>query len=475
MYGWFRKASVFAAILACALAVIYGFPSGRTGPSLNVTSAEHEENLLRPLIYFSEDEPDGNATVRKQIIEDLQLPEEWDVSLVFGQNRIGDHSVLIVRGRRDTANRFDHVIQLFTFLINNGWHSRNLGYNFDKLTKRLFYASQPLELTCGKFSTYFSTLAVKEMGVEPRHIRSVTNYKANWRKGHAFREMYFPDLQKWVMLDVDAGVVPVLDGEPLSTLEFSLIGVDEYEKAIQAGLDTYGRGDMGHHSSERDYAKGPGANGYADRKFRERRKTFAVGKKHRFTQCSPEEYAIWKKATEHRRNITVSCNTDEYRARFYPVPRRDGVPSDVSMSSNVPWGYPMRGVSRLEFSSQEGLYARWTRGTATLRTVLLGQPRDVVLLLTVKGAPAAVRDRSLTVTVNEQRITDTVSPIWEDGIQTVEVPIEASALKPGTNVVEITTPTWRPSEVLGRGDSRELGVYLVSMKWRPATAKAGSP
>ena len=475
MYRWFQKVFMPVAVLTCALAVMYGFLSGRINPPGSVTAAEHENRDLRPLVYFSEDEPDGNATVRKQILEDLQLPAGKDVSLVFGQNRLGDFTVLIIRGRRDTASRFDHVSQLFTFLVNNGWHSKRLSYNFDNLTERLFYKSQPLELTCGKFSTYFSALAVKEMGVDPKHIRSFANYRSDWRKGHVFREIYFPELRKWGMLDVDAGVIPVLDGEPLSTLELSLAEDDEYEKAIQSGLDTYGRGDMDQYSTDKDYGEGPGAKRYADKKFMERRKTIALEKRHRFTQCSPEEYALWKKDSEHRRKITVSCSPEKFRARFYPVPRSDGVPNDVSMAPQVPWAYPMGGVFRLEFSAPKKVYARWTRGTATLSTILLGQPRDVVLLLTLRGAPSAVTSRALTVAVNEQRITEIVSPVWEEGFQTIEVAIEGTILKPGANVVEIKVSTWRPSEVYGTGDNRELGVFLASMKWRPAAAKPGSP
>jgi hypothetical protein len=409
---------VSVTVSACAVAVMYGSSGGQVNPPESSVAAENERRTIRPLIYFSEDSPAGNATVKKQIAEDLQLSGEKELPLVFGQNRIGDFTVLIIRGRKDTAGRFDHVSQLFTFLVNNGWHSRRLGYSYDRLTERLFYKSQPLELTCGKYSTYFTALAIKELGVNSMRFRKVTNYSKNWRKGHAFREMYFPELGKWVMFDLDGGVISVLNGEPLSTLELSLATDDEYEKAIQAGLEAYGRRSMDFDTGSRDYGKGPGAKSYADRLWKERRKYFAVDKRHRFTLCSPEEFTAWKKEAERRRKITVNCDPDKYRDLFYPVARRDGVPCDITMSRKVPWGL-MSGLYSLEFIERRDFYVRWTGGTARLQALLLGQPRDVMLLLTLRGAPSAVTNRTLTVTVNERQVAKIVSPNWEDDFQTI--------------------------------------------------------
>ena len=272
---------------------------------------------------------------------------------------------------------------------------------------------------------------------------------------------------------LDGGVIAVLDGEPLSTLELSLATDDEYERAIQAGLEAYGRGPMDFDTGDKDFGEGSGARNHADSLWKSRRKYFAVHKRHRFTLCSPEAFAAWKKDAENNPKISVNCDPEEYRDRFYPVARRDGVPCDISMTRNLPWGL-MGGVYSHEYVAQEDFHVRWTSGAARLQTLLFGQPRDVVVSITLRGAPSAVTNRNLTVTVNDRRVAEIVSPSWEDDFQTIELAVEASNLKPGYNVVDLKVPTWQPSKTYGTGDDRELGVQLASMNWRPREEKSGN-
>ena len=59
--------------------------------------------------------------------------------------------------------------------------------------------------------------------------------------GHAILELFFPELNKWVIFDLDMGIIPSADSIPLSMIEISRLDSVKFD-FNPVGLDKYGKG-----------------------------------------------------------------------------------------------------------------------------------------------------------------------------------------------------------------------------------------
>lgn len=68
-------------------------------------------------------------------------------------------------------------------------------------------------------------LPARTMGLKMKDVETIES-----GAGHVLLEVYLPDLQKWVMLDGQFDVMPVLNNVPLNAVEFQKAIADNYDK-----------------------------------------------------------------------------------------------------------------------------------------------------------------------------------------------------------------------------------------------------
>ena len=201
----------------------------------------------QPLIYFSSfDCPDNDIELRKKMAVDSSI------HLKFGGNYIDNKKILIIKGEKDNCNSYTAIKQLFLFVVKNSKHGASKWEPLEKNICNLFYTSEPLILTCGKISNFFKKLIITYMNFSPEHARRITlhtdeslqetavgkNYLAG---GHAILELFFPELNKWVIFDLDMGIIPIAAAVPLSMIEISRLDSAKFD-FNPVGLDKYGKG-----------------------------------------------------------------------------------------------------------------------------------------------------------------------------------------------------------------------------------------
>ena len=85
---------------------------------------------------------------------------------------------------------------------------------------------------CVHFAVAFAQFAAA-LGLEARLAFSESTTPTAFDGGHCVPEVYCRQLQKWVVLDPDVDVVPMLDGRPLSALELHRLVTSERAEALQ--------------------------------------------------------------------------------------------------------------------------------------------------------------------------------------------------------------------------------------------------
>ncbi len=172
--------------------------------------------------------------------------------LSYGENLISDRKILIIKGRRSQSDSYASLRQLAEFIIRNSVHGKGELRPLEKNVEILFYSSKPLVLSCGKISVFFRHLIREFMGVDRRRTRNIAMYDDRsldpssvtdgyLKGGHTVEEIYFPELGKWVVFDLDKGVLPSLAGLPLSMIEMQAL--EESEIAFKPlGRDELGKG-----------------------------------------------------------------------------------------------------------------------------------------------------------------------------------------------------------------------------------------
>jgi hypothetical protein len=79
-----------------------------------------------------------------------------------------------------------------------------------------------------------ASAALASMGLPTRIIALITRdvERVKYGAGHVAAEVFLPDINKWVFLDAQFNIVPVLDGKPLNTVEFRRAITDQKSKLV---------------------------------------------------------------------------------------------------------------------------------------------------------------------------------------------------------------------------------------------------
>lgn len=133
------------------------------------------DEAIKPLIFFSNcDNPAMDKGLKNRLFHELGIKPE---TIKFGENRINNYKVLLIKGDKKEANHFSAVKQLFDFITTNSIHGRlDKGKSFGELNRKLFYSQEPLSLTCGIIRMPFIRLLIEEMNFERKHIRSIVMF-----------------------------------------------------------------------------------------------------------------------------------------------------------------------------------------------------------------------------------------------------------------------------------------------------------
>ena len=272
---------------------------------------------VEPLVFFSTSPtPNADPALRKALRLDP------DVTISYGGNLVAGQKYLIIRGKEDQSGSYASVKQLAEFIIQNSVHDIGEWRPLDKNVETLFYSAEPLVMSCGKISTFFRELLSEHMGVDSRRIRHVTMHNdlsfepssvtdGYLKGGHAVLEVFFPDLEKWAVVDLDKGVLPLFGETPLSMLE--ILALDESRIAFEP----LGRDELG---------KGPKSRKKVNSYYRSARNDFGikVSKEYVFLFSAPREFVdIFKRNFElsnPRRKAIVVTDPGSYRDRFYRAP-----------------------------------------------------------------------------------------------------------------------------------------------------------
>ncbi len=298
---------------------------------LLLTSAVFAEagSSSRPLILFST-LPTAN--------DDLGLRNglalEPTTILSYGENLIADRKILIIQGRESQSDSYASLRQLAEFIIQNSVHGGGKSRPLQENVEILFYSDQPLVLSCGKISVFFRDLVSEFMGVDRARIRHITMHddksldpssvtKGYLRGGHAVVEIFFPELGKWAVFDLDKGILPSLDRLPLSMIEIQALG--ESEVAFNPiGRDEFGKG----------AAARQGVNTY----YASARDCFGIktGQEYVFLFSKPSRFGdVFRENFESATNRRAVIITDaiSFRDRFY---RASGPPEAEPAARALP-------------------------------------------------------------------------------------------------------------------------------------------
>lgn len=147
------------------------------------------DEAIKPLIFFSNcDNPAMDKGLKYGLFHELGIKPE---TIKFGENRISNYKVLLIKGDKKEANHFSAVKQLFDFIATNSIHGRlDKGKYFGELNRQLFYSQEPLILTCGIIGSYFKRMLIEEMNFESKHIRKIGIFNKSCFATKAARKHY---------------------------------------------------------------------------------------------------------------------------------------------------------------------------------------------------------------------------------------------------------------------------------------------
>ena len=271
-----------------------------------------------PLIFFSTAPvPADDPALR----EAVTLSVGSGAGLHYGENRTANKKYVILRGAQSRADSYSSIKQLAEFVISNSMHGRGQRRPLEENVARLFYSSEPLVLSCGKIAVFFRELVSEYMGVDRRRIRSIAMYKdrsfdpsavtPNFLKGgHTVLEIYFPELERWAVFDLDRGVLPVRNDTPLSMIEIQALE-DSAIAFEPLGRDVFG--------------KGVKSKDKTNSLYREARRCFGISQSGKyvflFLQPTPfiDTFRDNFEAVNHREAVIIT-DPSAYCDRFYRTP-----------------------------------------------------------------------------------------------------------------------------------------------------------
>ncbi len=269
-----------------------------------------------PLIFFSTSPtPNADPGLRGALRVDPA------VAVSYGGNLVAGQKYMVIRGKEGQSDSYASVKQLAEFIIQNSVHGTGEWRPLNKNIETLFYSTEPLVMSCGKISVFFRDLLDRHMGVDSRRIRHITMHDDRsfdptsvtdgyLKGGHAVVEVFFPDLEKWVVFDLDKGVLPSLGEIPLSMLEIQAL--DESRIAFEPlGRDEFGKGPKYRENVNSYYRSAANVFG------------IKVSEEYVFLFSAPREFGdIFKRNFElatPRKAILVT-DPGSYRDRFYRAP-----------------------------------------------------------------------------------------------------------------------------------------------------------
>ena len=207
--------------------------------------------LHNPLIFFSNIDPSANITLQKELSK-FQI-ETNDIK--WGVNKNSKLQFLILKKNdKDVLGSYENVKELFIFIVRNSIHVQlERGKTDSFYNKQLFFSEKPLITTCGQISGYFLRLLIKKLNFKREEIRRIFLFDRRcfdiktWegkylRGGHLILEIYFKKPKKWIMFDLDMGVIGTINGKPCSFIELTLsqdinlvpLGHGKYNKGLSS-------------------------------------------------------------------------------------------------------------------------------------------------------------------------------------------------------------------------------------------------
>lgn len=219
-----------------------------TGTGLTYADEYQSQKEYRPLIYFSSfDSPDKDEKLRQKIDVGITF------MLQYGENNVNNKRILIIKKEEnEPLNSYNSVRQLFEFIVQNSKQGRLENNSYNYISYTLFYTDQPLIISCGIISSWFQDFLIYFMQFSKTNVRGIVLYTDDSLQktapqdgylegGHTILELYFPELKKWVVFDLDMGIIPTSDSIPLSMFEVSQLKSSEVD-FYPAGRDKYGKG-----------------------------------------------------------------------------------------------------------------------------------------------------------------------------------------------------------------------------------------
>jgi hypothetical protein len=119
--------------------------------------------------------------------------------------------------------------------------------------------------------------------------------------------------------------------------------------------------------------------------------------------------------------------------------------------------------------ASDGRSMRWSRDRSLVTvTGIAAASREIVMAMNDGGRPPAVPPADVTIALAGEPLgTVRVTTGFKDYTVAIPAPLAARlAAAGGTAELRMTTSVWKPSEVLGTGDDRELGVMVDRIRVR---------
>jgi hypothetical protein len=140
------------------------------------------------------------------------------------------------------------------------------------------------------------------------------------------------------------------------------------------------------------------------------------------------------------------------------------VPPAVSASWEDPFGHVLADFWSYENPS-DGEYFRWTREQSNCHFPIFGEPVDLRMTMRIEPPYPSVGDRRVQLSINEHPLAPLTAHAAPGGRADLIADIKHEHLRIGLNTLTIKTEAWRPSDVLGTADHRQLGIHLAGLTW----------
>ena len=176
--------------------------------------------------------------------------------------------------------------------------------------------------------------------------------------------------------------------------------------------------------------------------------------------------------TTAEQSITLSwtAETDEAgvflsAVILHPIPT--GKDWSIEIGSMYDRPFVLSGLYDAEREDRLGRYFRWSGSRAEF-ALYPGPDTDArilemdLLALRPSGAP----EPSVQLTLNEFPLAAFLKEVETEQGRSLRVEVPVEAWREGKNILTLTCTPWRPSDVHGSGDTRELGVAVTALQLR---------